>query len=68
MDLNKLIQMVLNIVLRRAVNFGVNKGIDMVAGKGKAAAEMSPEEREAAARTRAAVKRARQAAKITRKL
>lgn len=68
MDLGKIVQMILNMVLRRAVNFGINKGIDAVAGKGKPAAQMTPEERKAAATSRAAVKRARQAAKITRRL
>lgn len=68
MDLGKIVQMILNMVLRRAVNFGITKGIDAVAGKGKPAAQMTEAERKAAATSRAAVKRARQAARITRRL
>ena len=68
MDLNRLIQMIINMVLRRFINLGINKGIDAVANRGKAPAQMTPEEQQAAQATRAAVKRARQAARITRRL
>ena len=51
---------------------GIKKGIDLLANRGKDPAQMTPTERAAAAKTqqtaREAVKRARQAARITRKL
>ena len=68
MSLEKLIQMVVNLVLKRLVNLGVTKGIDLVAGKGKPGAKMIPEERDQAKGLRETVKRARQAAQITRRL
>lgn len=56
---------------RLAVAFGIKKGIDMLAARGKDPAQMTPTERAAADKTqrsaREAVKRARQAARITRK-
>ena len=59
-------------VIRAAVAVGIAKGIDAVANRGKDPAQMTPTERAAAAKTqqtaREAVKRARQAARITRKL
>ncbi|MBA4491224.1 hypothetical protein [Paracoccus sp. S1E-3] len=59
-------------VTRLAMAFGIKKGIDMLATRGKDPAKMTAEEQAAAARTqrsaREAVKRARQAARITRKL
>ena len=69
MDLGKLVQMIVNIVLRRAVNFGVNKGIDMAVRKGSGKdTPMTAPERQAAKQARQAVKRARQAAAITRRM
>lgn len=68
MDLNRIVNMILNIVLRRAINTGINKGINHFAGKGKPASEMSDAERKQAADARALTKRARQAARITRRL
>lgn len=59
-------------VIRAAVAVGIAKGIDAVANRGKAPADMTPEERQLAEKarrdTRAMVKRARQAARITRKI
>lgn len=59
-------------VTRLAIAFGIKKGIDLLANRGKDPAQMTPTERAAAAKTqqtaREAVKRARQAARITRKL
>ncbi|NHF72825.1 hypothetical protein G7044_06735 [Paracoccus sp. 12-3] len=57
---------------RLAMAFGIKKGIDVLATRGKDPARMTPEERAAAAKTqrsaREAVKRARQAARITRRI
>lgn len=68
MDLGRLIQMIVNQLIRRFVNIGINKGIDAVANRGKSPQSMTPEERQAAQTTRAAVKRARQAARLTRRM
>ncbi|WP_444452297.1 hypothetical protein ACTTAI_14880 [Rhodobacter capsulatus] len=68
MDPMKLLQMVWNTILRRLLRLGVNKGIELAAGKGKPASQMTPAERKAAKSARQAVKRARQAAAITRRL
>ena len=66
MDLNKIIQMIINIVLRRAVNGAVNKGIGMASRVGKPAAPERAaltEEEEAEVQRQAALRRARQASK-----
>ena len=68
MNLNQLINMVVNIVTRRLVNFGINKGIDAVSRKPDGKTPMTPDEAKQAQTTREAVKRARQAARITRRL
>lgn len=68
MDLNRLLNMIMNMLFRRAVNTGINKGIKHFAGKGKPAAEMTTQERAQAAKGRDMQKRARQAARITRRL
>ncbi|MEZ5724633.1 MAG: hypothetical protein R3E47_06005 [Paracoccaceae bacterium] len=57
---------------RAAVAIGITKGIEYAANRGKDPAQMTPEERQQALKaqkdTRAMVKRARQAARITRKI
>lgn len=68
MNLEKLIQMVVNQLVRKLVDLGVTKGIDRLAGKGKAGAQMTPEERDQAKGMRETVKRARKAMQITRRL
>ncbi|TKD18238.1 hypothetical protein FBT96_10765 [Rhodobacter capsulatus] len=68
MDPMKLLQMVWSMILRRLLRVGVTKGIEMAAGKGKPAAQMTKAERKAAKSARQAVKRARQAAAITRRM
>jgi hypothetical protein len=57
---------------RAAVAIGIAKGIEYAANRGKDPAQMTPEERQLAAKakhdTRTMVKRARQAARITRRM
>ncbi len=57
---------------RAAIALGIAKGIDTLANRGKDPSEMTPEERRQADKarkdTRQMVKRARQAARITRRL
>lgn len=64
MDMNRIFTMFSRIFVRKAVN----KGIDVATRRGKAPAEMSAAERKQAADARAMIKRARQAARITRRL
>lgn len=68
MNIERLITMAVNIVTRRLINFGINKGVDAVARKGKPKGRMTAEDRKQVQDARALAKRARQAAKITRRL
>lgn len=68
MNLNQLVNMVVNIVMRRLLNIGINKGINAVSRKPGAKTPMTPNEAKQAQTTREAIKRARQAARITRRL
>ena len=70
--INTFARQVMRSAVQIAMAFGIKKGIDLLANRGKDPAQMTPTERAAAAKTpqtaREAVKRARQAARITRKL
>lgn len=73
MDLSKLIQMVINMVLRRVISKGIDAGLNAGISKFSGApnrpqADMTPEEREQARIAKDMARRARQAAKLTRKL
>jgi hypothetical protein len=62
--MDRIINMIINQVIRRFVNIGVNKGINYAARKGKSE-PLTPTQTNAARET---AKRARQAAKITRRI
>lgn len=64
MNLNRIVNMVINTVVRRLVNLGINKGVDYASRKGGAKTADPGQSKDA----RALAKRARQAAKITRRL
>lgn len=68
MDLSRILNMVINTVVRRLVGRGVDAGINYVAGRGKPATDLTPEELEQAREARAAAKRARQAAGLMRRI
>lgn len=68
MDLNRLLNMVLRIFIRKGVNWGVNKGIDYAARRGKSPGQMSARDHASAKQVRDLAKRARKAARITRRL
>ncbi len=68
MNMNQLLNMVTRTLTRTLIAFGIKKGINLAAGKGKPAAQMTHAEREQAKTARAAVKRARQAARLTRRI
>lgn len=64
MDLNGLFNMVVKMVLRSAVDAGV----DYAARRGKPEAEMTPEDHAQARKARDLAKRARDVGKVTRRL
>lgn len=68
MNAQQLISMIVNIVTRRLISLGFNKGIDFAARRGKPKEQMSASDRKQAKDAREIAKRARQAAKITRRL
>ncbi len=68
MDFGRIVQMLINRFMGRAINTGINKGIEFAARKGKPVAEMTPADRKQAAANRDLAKRARQASRIARKI
>ena len=72
MNLNQIVNMVIRLVMRKAINGGINAGMKGVSrlGKGKAADGSPATSADASqkAQARDTAKRARQAAKVTRKL
>lgn len=68
MDLNRFFDMVLRIFVRRGVNWGINRGADYMARRGKSPDKMSPADHSQARAARDIAKRARKAARITRRM
>ncbi|MCL4065737.1 hypothetical protein M3484_04035 [Pseudomonas sp. GX19020] len=68
MDLNRLINMLVNMFLRKAVNKGIRTATDYAARRGKTEAELTPEERENARRMRDLTDRAKKVARLGRRL
>ncbi len=64
MDLNRLLQM----LVRTFIKTAVDTGIDHAARKGKPEADMTPAEREEARRARELAARAKEVAKVTRRM
>lgn len=64
MNLNGLFSMLTKMVVRSAVDAGV----DYAARRGKPEAEMTPEEREQARKARELAQRAKEVSKVTRRL
>ncbi|MDT8855832.1 hypothetical protein RNZ50_12555 [Paracoccaceae bacterium Fryx2] len=71
MDFSRIISMITNIFVRKAVNIGIRKGVDLVS-RGKTApkpgVKLTSAEALQANKARETAKRARQAARITRRL
>ncbi|NJM83423.1 MAG: hypothetical protein HC844_13900 [Tabrizicola sp.] len=67
MDWNRLLQGIMNRFMRQAINRGVKAGVDYAARRGKPEAEMTPEEKTQARQGKDLAKRAREAARITRR-
>ncbi|SEB99994.1 hypothetical protein [Rhodobacter sp. 24-YEA-8] len=68
MDLNRLINMLVNMFLRKAVNKGIRTATDYAARRGKTEVELTPEERENARRMRDLTDRAKKVARLGRRL
>ena len=66
--MDRILQMILNTVLRQLVNRGVKSGIDYAARGGKPASQMTPDERARATDAKTLAKRARQAANRAKRL
>jgi hypothetical protein len=71
MDLSKLIQMIVNTILKRVINqgvsMGINAGMKAMPGTKKTQDPLTPEEQDQARLAKDMARRARQAAKLTRK-
>ncbi len=68
MTLDRIVNMVVNVVMRRLINAGINRGVGLFSRRGKAAAPVIPAGEKHRQEAREAARRARQAAKITRRL
>ncbi|MFN7223690.1 MAG: hypothetical protein ACK4MS_06715 [Paracoccaceae bacterium] len=68
MNLNQIVNMVMRIFVRKGVNWGINKGTDVVARRGKSPTQMTRADHIQAGQAREMVKRARKAARITRRI
>ncbi|MBP9182043.1 MAG: hypothetical protein KBF78_02835 [Fuscovulum sp.] len=66
--MERFLTQILNMVFRKFLNRGINAGIDHLSRRGKPPAEMTPAERQQAQQARDLAKRARQAARLTRRL
>ena len=68
MDLSKIIQMVINLVLRKVINRGVDAGINYASKRGKTDDQMTPEDLQQAKSAKEMAKRAKQAINVGRKI
>ncbi|MGO4853215.1 hypothetical protein [Phaeovulum sp. W22_SRMD_FR3] len=68
MNANQIFNLFMRFFGRKLLNQGISKGVQLAAGKGKPAHQMTPAERKQAQVGREAIKRARQAARVTRRL
>lgn len=69
MSLNSIVNQFGRILTNRLMNWGINKGIDLASRRGsKPDAPMTPQQRKQAQANRQAVKRARKAAQLVRRM
>lgn len=66
--MERFLTQILNMVMRQLMHRGINAGIDQLSRRGKAPQQMTPEEREQAAKARDLAQKARKAARLTRRL
>lgn len=68
MNLNRFMNLVIAIVARRVINAGINKGIELFSRRSKPSPPPTSEDEKHRLEARATAKRARQAAKLTRRI
>lgn len=68
MSLNRFLNMVVNIVARRVINAAINKGIAMFSRRSTPEPALTRPEEKHRQEARSAARRARQAAKLTRRI
>lgn len=68
MSANQLINMALRILTRKAVNKGLNAGVKQMSKGNAAQGKLTPEERAARKQAQETAKRAKQAARLARRL
>ncbi len=68
MDISRLLQMILNIFLRKIITKGIDTGITIAANRGKSPDEMTPAEREQARKARDLGKNARKLSSLARRI
>lgn len=68
MTLNQLWNMVLRIFIRKGVNWGINKGMHHISRAGKGKSVDTPANQAQAHQARELAKRARKAARLTRRI
>ena len=68
MDMGRVLQMIINTVLRKVINGAVNKGFGMFARRGRAGDAMTPQDHAQSDDAAQAAKRARQAANLAKRL
>jgi diacylglycerol kinase len=66
--MDRIIQMIINAVMRQVINRGVKTGIDYATRGGKPVDQMTPEERQQSQSAKDMAKRARQAANLAKRL
>lgn len=67
MNIERIIQMIFRMVLRRGISFGIKKSVNLMSGDRKDE-NKTPQERQEAQANKKAAKRARQAMKISRRI
>lgn len=68
MNLNQIVDMVLKIFIRKGVNWGINKGTQVMTKRGAPGGSIGPGDAAQSAQAREIAKRARKAAAITRRM
>jgi len=68
MNANQIINLIMRMFVRKAVSKGMDAGISRIAGRGKAPADMTREERQQAKSAKHSARRARQGLKMSRRI
>ncbi len=66
--MDRIIQMIINTIMRQLINRGISAGINHVAKRGKSDDQMTPDDHQQAQDAKQIAKRARQAANAARRL